>query len=83
MSENYPRDRPTRAEVELLMAKCQDPNDPLNGPEHHTGKLCVEGCGRPAGTAWSPHWCQPCNAERMDRISRNLRRMARRPEPAP
>ena len=46
----------------------RDPADPYNGPKHHTGKPCIEGCGRPAGTAWSPLWCQPCNAARMDRI---------------
>ena len=50
------------------MERYQDPNDPLNGPAHHSGRLCDEGCGRPAGTAWSPYWCQPCNAARMDRI---------------
>lgn len=57
----------------MNMQRYQDPNDPLNGPEYHTGKLCCEGCGRPAGTAWSPHWCQPCNAARMDRIGSFLR----------
>jgi hypothetical protein len=51
----------------------QDPADPLNGPKYHTGKLCVEGCGRPAGTHWSHLWCQPCNAARMDRIGKALR----------
>jgi len=50
-----------------------DPGHPGNGPEHHTGEACVEeGCDRPAGTAWSPYWCQPHNAERIDRISRQL-----------
>lgn len=47
----------------------QNPDDPLNGKEYHTGKLCIEGCGRLAGTHWSKLWCQPCNAERMKRIS--------------
>lgn len=51
----------------------QDPNDKLNSEKYHTGKLCIEGCGRPAGTAWSPHWCQPCNAVRMDQIEDFLR----------
>jgi hypothetical protein len=50
-----------------------DPNDPYNGPAYWTGRLCIEpGCYRLAGTAWSPHWCQPCNAERMRRITRQL-----------
>lgn len=47
----------------------RDPNHALNGPEYLSGRTCVErGCGRPAGTFWSPFWCQPCNATRMDRI---------------
>ena len=51
------------------MKRCEDPADPNNGPRYLTGKLCIERCGRPAGTAWSPYWCQPCNAARMNRIS--------------
>ena len=52
------------------MERYQDPNDSLNGAQHHTGKKCVErGCDRPAGTHWSKFWCQPCNAARMGRIS--------------
>jgi len=55
----------------------RDPENDANGPEHHTGGPCIEsGCDRQAGTAWSPYWCQPCNAERMDRISRNLSEIA-------
>ena len=55
------------------MERYQDPGDPLNGPEYHTGKRCVEaGCDNPAGTHWSKLWCQPCNAARLDRISRAL-----------
>ena len=46
-----------------------DPDHGFNGPEFYTGKMCVEGCGRSAGTVWSPHWCQPCNAKRMRRIT--------------
>lgn len=50
-----------------------DPAHPNNGPEHHTGKKCIEkGCENPAGTSWSTFWCQPCNAKRMERISANL-----------
>lgn len=55
------------------MNRYEDPSDPLNGPEHLTGKPCIERCGRPAGTAWSPFWCQPCNSERMNRIGSFLR----------
>jgi hypothetical protein len=52
-----------------------NPADEFNGPQYHTGKLCIEGCGRPAGTAWSPLWCQPCNVIRMDRIRAKLERL--------
>ena len=62
------------------MPKYAEPSDPLNDASHHTGRPCIEkGCDRPAGTHWSPLWCQPCNTERMDRISRNLEQeLARR-----
>lgn len=46
----------------------QDPGDVLNSAKYHTGKPCIENCGRPAGTHWSKLWCQPCNAKRMDQI---------------
>lgn len=60
------------------MKKHQDPKHSLNGKRYQTGKLCIEsGCSRPAGTAWSPHWCQPCNAKRMDRISESLEQIER------
>lgn len=55
------------------MEAFEDSAHEWNGPAYHTGKLCVErGCERPAGTAWSSYWCQPCNAERMRRITRQL-----------
>lgn len=50
-----------------------DPAHAWNGASYHTGKPCIEKCGRPAGTAWSPYWCQQCNTERMDRIGKFLR----------
>lgn len=49
-----------------------DPNHPGNSARCHTGKLCIEGCGRPAGTAWSPYWCFECNVRRIDRINTSL-----------
>jgi hypothetical protein len=55
------------------MKSYQDPNDPRNGLAYHTGKLCIEGCGRPAGTLWGPFWCQSCNAERIERIDGQLK----------
>jgi hypothetical protein len=58
------------------MKPYEDPNNPGNGPKYHTGKLCIEGCGRPAGTLWSPHWCQPCNAARMTRVSQGFKLIA-------
>ena len=51
-----------------------DPADRLNGEEYHSGKPCIEnGCDNPAGTAWSPLWCQPCNVKRMERIGAALK----------
>lgn len=52
-----------------------DPDSEYNGSKYHTGKLCIEGCGRKAGTAWSPHWCFECNVKRIDRISEQLEKM--------
>lgn len=56
------------------MERYEDPQDPLNATSYHTGKTCIEkGCSRPAGTHWSPFWCQQCNAARMRRISGALK----------
>lgn len=56
------------------MKPYEDPSHPANGPEHHSSKVCVEkGCTNPAGTAWSPFWCQAHNAERMNRIDAGLK----------
>lgn len=53
--------------------RCEDPADVNNSARYHTGKPCIEdGCELPAGTAWSPHWCQKHNAERMERITKSL-----------
>jgi len=55
------------------IAAYADPNHPGNGPAHLSGRKCVEkGCTAPAGTAWSPFWCQAHNVARMDRIGRAL-----------
>lgn len=64
-----------------MPAPHRDPAHPNNSPTYHTGKPCIMGCGRPAGTAWGLHWCQPCNAERMDRISRNLEALVAATDP--
>ena len=54
----------------------EDPDQPGNGANYHTGKPCIEdGCTEPAGTAWSPLWCFRHNVERMRRISASLERM--------
>ena len=51
----------------------ENPDDPLNGPKYHSGKPCyTKGCTNPSGTAWSPFWCQSCNADRMKRIGNFL-----------
>ena len=51
----------------------EDPNHRGNSTKYHTGKPCVTpGCLNPAGTAWSPLWCQPCNVDRIRRITRQL-----------
>lgn len=51
----------------------RDPNDAGNSSAYHTGKPCIEkGCSNPAGTYWSEFWCQEHNAERLERITKNL-----------
>lgn len=50
-----------------------DPEHEYNSAIYHSGIACIEsGCDRPAGTAWSPLWCQACNAKRLERVSANL-----------
>ena len=52
----------------------RDPKNRGNSAAYHTGKVCIEeGCGEPAGTWWSPHWCFKHNIERMERIDKRLR----------
>jgi hypothetical protein len=56
------------------MERYEDPGDEANSAIFHSGGPCIErGCERPAGTAWSPFWCQPCNAARMRRIGASMR----------
>ncbi|QHJ75238.1 hypothetical protein DELTA_45 [Brevundimonas phage vB_BsubS-Delta] len=60
------------------MQRYEDKDDPHNGPEHHTGKECITtDCKEPAGTWWSPLWCQACNAARIKRIDGNLKDICR------
>lgn len=55
------------------MKPYEDPANPNNSPAYHTGKPCVEpDCSNPAGTAWSPFWCQACNARRLELVSTGL-----------
>jgi len=54
------------------MKPIDDPNHPNNSVKHHTGKLCIKGCGRPAGTFWNSQLCQVCNAIRVSRITAQL-----------
>lgn len=39
--------------------------------KYRSGEKCVE-CGKPAGTAWGPYFCPPCDIARKERISRQL-----------
>ena len=51
-----------------------DPNHRGNGSEHRTGRKCIEpGCDHPAGTWWSPLWCQPCNGKRIEQIDAQMK----------
>lgn len=58
-----------------------DPNHERNSSKHHTGQLCIEGCGKKAGTAWSPHWCQECNAKRIRKINSQFAALRRGMKP--
>ena len=61
------------------MEPYEDPNHPSNGVKYQTGKKCIEKeCENPAGTAWSPYWCQVHNAERMNRITEHLNEIEER-----
>lgn len=52
------------------MKPYEDPANPNNSPTYHSGKPCATpNCRHPAGTAWSPSWCQSCNAKRMNEIN--------------
>lgn len=55
----------------------EDKLHPGNSSVYHTGKKCIEGCGRPAGTRWSPFWCQECNARRINEIDLRLNKIAK------
>ena len=64
------------------IARAHDPEDPMNGPQHHTGLPCVErSCQEPAGTAWGPSRCQRHNAEQLVRFSASLDALAARIDP--
>lgn len=53
----------------------RNPNDSGYNPEYHTGKKCINGCGNPAGTLWSPYWCKDCNIERMNNIDKQFEKI--------
>lgn len=57
------------------MEAFEDPQHPGNLASHHTGKLCYNKCGRPAGTLWGPLLCHPCNVVRMKRINDSMQRL--------
>ena len=54
------------------MSRWDDIHDELNSEKYRTGKKCID-CENPAGTAWSPLWCQPCNAKRMFRLDKQFK----------
>lgn len=65
----------------MPLAPYDDPAHEKNSASYHTGQPCVEaGCRNPAGTAWSPLWCQACNAKRLKRITRSLQELTHRGE---
>jgi len=33
-------------------------------------------CANPAGTKWSPYWCEECNKRRMEHITKQLNKIA-------
>jgi hypothetical protein len=50
----------------------EDPDHEGNSEKYHTGKKCIEGCGRLAGTKWSHLWCFECNVKRIKRINKRF-----------
>ena len=58
------------------MEAYEDKTHIANSDKYHTGRDCIEdGCQKPAGTHWSPHWCFDHNVERMKQISVSLENM--------
>lgn len=58
------------------LSPAEDPSHPHNSDAYLTGSPCVC-CGNPAGTAWSPFWCQSCNAQRLRRIGASFAAIAK------
>ena len=55
----------------------EDPTHEGNSDKYLTGNACIEkGCGKPAGTWWSPLWCFKHNVDRMKRIDASLNAIA-------
>jgi len=38
-------------------------------------------CNNPAGTKWSPYWCEECNKARLEHISKRFEEIAIRLAP--
>lgn len=57
-----------------MLEPADDPNHKGNSKRYlKPGKKCATvGCPNTPGTWWSPYWCQPCNGERLRRISGQL-----------
>lgn len=60
--------------AQAAIPRYADPADPLNGLTYRTDKPCLtRGCPNQAGTHWSPLWCQPCNAKRLQNIDKSMK----------
>lgn len=53
----------------------EDATHPNNGVKFLSGRKCLD-CDNQAGTAWSPHWCQSCNAKRINGIAEGFTKIA-------
>jgi hypothetical protein len=61
------------------MEKYEDPEAEENSEKYWSGKECiVKGCSKPAGTAWSPHWCFKHNVQRLNNITKQFTKLTGR-----
>lgn len=62
------------AQKKPALEPADDPRHPGNHSRYKRyGQKCETlGCERTPGTYWSPYFCQPCNGERLRRITSQL-----------